>query len=261
MEFAPVMSRLGKIAGLALAIWAAAPRAGAQSAAEHIALGDAAYEQRHPKDALDHFIKAIAADSMNYEARWKASRAEVDLAEAASKGAGMDSLMVAAQQNAEAAVRLKPGDAEGHFSLARAVGRKALSVGTMDRIKYSKVVRAEALEALKADSTHPGALHVLGMWNAEIMRVNGFARTFAKTFLGAQVFSLANWAEAQRLLEAAVQRDPKRIVHRLDLAGICADRGDKAKAKELYEWIATAPIVESNDDLYKRQAAERLKKL
>ena len=261
MEYAPFMNRLGKIAGLALGIWASAPRAGAQSSADHVAQGDAAYDQRRPKDALDHFLKAIAIDSMSYEARWKASRAEVDLAEAAPKGAAMDSLMAAAQRNAEAAVRLRGSDAEGHFSLARAIGRKALSVGTMDRIRFAKIVRTEALDALKADSTHAGALHVLGMWNAEIMRVNGMARAFARTFLGAQVFSLANWDEAQRLLEAAVRHDPKRIVHRLDLAGIYADRGDKTKAKDLYEAIATAPIVESNDDLYKRQAAERLKKL
>ena len=255
------MNCLGKIAGLALCIWTAAPYARAQSVAEHVSQGDAAYAQRHPKDALEHFLKAAALDSMNYEARWKASRTEVDLAEAAPKGKGRDSLMDEAQTNAEAAVHLRPQDAEGHFSLARAMGRKALSVGTMDRIKYSKIVRAEALEALKADSTHPGALHVLGMWNAEVMRVNGFARTIAKTFLGAQIFALANWDDAQRLLETAVRRDPKRIVHRLDLAGIYADRGDKAKAKELYEAIVAAPLVESNDDIYKQQAADRLKKL
>ena len=261
MEFAPAMSHLGKIAGLALGILAAAPVARAQSVAEHVTLGDAAYDQRRPKEALEHFLKAVALDSMHYESRWKASRAQVDLAETAPKGAGMDSLMAAAQRNAEAAIRIRPQHAEGHFSLARAAGRQALSVGTMDRIRFSKVVRAEALETLKYDSTHAGGLHVLGMWNAEIMRVNGFARTFARTFLGAHIFALANWDEAQRLLESAVSHDPQRIVHRLDLAGIYADRGDKAQAKGLYESIAAAPIVDINDDLYKRQAAERLKKL
>ena len=130
----------------------------------------------------------------------------------------------------------------------------------MERIKYSKLIRADALDALKADSVHPGALHVLGMWNAEVMRVNGLARAIAKTFLGAQVFGLANWDEAQRLLEAAVRSDPRRIVHRLDLGGIYADRGQRDRAREQYAWIAAAPIVETNDDLYKRQAAERMNK-
>ena len=75
------------------------------------------------------------------------------------------------------------------------------------------------------------------------------------------MFALANWDDAQRLLEASVQRDPRRIVHRLDLAGIYADRGNSSKARALYEGIAMAPIAEINDELYKRQAAERIRKL
>lgn len=255
------MSRNWKLAVFALTILAAASRVGAQSAADHLSLGDAAYQERRTKDALDHLLRAIAADAMNYEALWKASRAEVDLAEVAAKGPFMDSLLAAGQLHAEAGIRLCPDDAEGHFSLARALGRRALSVGTRDRIRLSKIVRAEALAALKVRGTHAGALHVLGMWNAEIMRVNGLARVFARTFLGAEVFGLASWDEAQRLLEASVQYDPRRIVHRLNLAGIYADRGDNERARELYVWIGSAPLVEPNDDLYKRQAAERLNRL
>jgi hypothetical protein len=224
-----------------------------------MAAADSAYRHRDVPRALAGYREVLASDSANYEALWRASRAEVDLAEGAS-GRTMDSLLTAAQGHAEAAVREDPDLPDGHFSLARALGRRALSVGTMDRIRFSKVVRAEALAALKADSTHAGALHVLGMWNAEIMRVNGFARAFAKTFLGAQVFGLASWGEAQRLLEESVRVDPGRIVHRLDLAGIYADRGETDKAREMYQWIIDAPVIEPNDDLYKRQAADRLKR-
>jgi tetratricopeptide (TPR) repeat protein len=233
----------------------------AQTPAQLIAQGDAAYTQRRATTARDLFGQAIAIDPQNYEALWKASRAETDLAEAAGKGPAMDTLIDAARAHAESAIAARSNDVEGHFALARAVGRKALSVGARERIRYSKIVYAEANEALRLDGTHAGALHVLGMWHAEVMRVSGLARVFARTFLGAELFSLASWAEAQRLLEAAVAQDPTRIVHRLDLAGIYADRGDRAKAREQYQWIAKAPVVDFNDDLYKRQAAERLKKL
>ena len=251
----------GPAALFALAL-AAAPGAGAQqSPGEFIAAADREYDARRPQEALEGYARALAAEPANYEALWKASRAEVDLAESLPKGAAQDSLMTAARLHAEAAVAANPGNAEGHFSLARAVGRKALTVGVMDRIRFAKIVRAEALEALKDDSTHPGALHVLGVWNAEIMRVNGLARAFAKSFLGAGVFGLASWDEAQRLLEHAVEVDPDRIVHHLDLGAIYADRGNREKAREQFEWIASAPVRDYNDPLYKRQAAERLKKL
>ena len=228
--------------------------------AELIALGDAAY-----KDAAR---KTPSTTSYGHRRRceqlrsaWKASRSEIDLAEIAPNRPALDALLAAGQRHAEAAVRVQPADAEGHFSLARAAGRRALSVGVRDRISCSRMIRDAALAALKINSTHPGALHVLGMWNAEIMRVNGLSRLIARRFLGAEVFGLASWDEAQRLLEASVQRDPRRIVHRLDLAGIYADRGDRKRARELYLWIASAPLVEPNDDLYKSQAAERLKRL
>jgi tetratricopeptide (TPR) repeat protein len=250
-----------KLAGLAVVLTVATSTAAAQSSAEIIALGDTAYRERRQKDALEYFERAIAADANNYEALWKASRSAIDLAEIAPTRSALDALLAAGQRHAEAAVRAQPADAEGHFSLARAAGRRALSVGVRDRIRFSRIIRDAALAALKIRSTHPGALHVLGMWNAEIMRVSGLSRLIARRFLGAEVFSLASWEEAQRLLEASVQHDPERIVHRLDLAGIYADRGDAKRARELYLWIASAPLVEPNDDLYKRQAADRLKRL
>jgi tetratricopeptide (TPR) repeat protein len=234
--------------------------AAAQSAADLLALGNAAYTARRQKEALDYFSRAIAADPTNYEALWKASRSEIDLAEIAS-GRTRDALLAAGQQHAEAAVRARPGGVEGHFSVARAAGRRALSAGARERVRFSKIIRESALAALKIDPTHAGAMHVLGMWNAEIMRLSGLSRTFARAFLGADALSLASWDEAQRLLEAAMQQEPQRIIHRLDLAGIYADRSDVRRARELYVWIASAPLIDPNDDVYKRQAAERLKRL
>jgi tetratricopeptide (TPR) repeat protein len=248
---------------LALAIVAApiVRTACAQTAREDIALGDRAYDDRHAKEALQLYQRALSIEPKNYDALCKASRMEIDLAELAPKGVDADSLMLHAEQHADTAIAVRPADAEGHFALARALGRKALTLGVMDRIKFSKVIRNEALEALKYDSLHAGALHVLGMWNAEVMRVNGMARVFAKTFLGGQVFSKASWEEAQRLLEKSVAVDPARLVHHLDLGSIYADRGAKDKAREQFELVIKSPVREFNDPLYKQQAADRLRKL
>jgi len=255
------VTRPRTLAGFAVALIFAATHLAAQSAAGFIAQGDAAYTERRQKDALESFSRAIATDPANYEALWKASRSEIDLAEITTSPSARAALLAAGQQHAEAAVRARPADAEGHFSLARAAGRRALSVGVRERIRFSRIVRDEALAAVNINNAHAGALHVLGMWNAEIMRLNGLSRAFARAFLGADAFNLASWDAAQRFLEQAVQREPGRIIHRLDLAGIYADRGDPQRARELYVWIASAPVVDPNDDLYKRQARERLSQL
>jgi tetratricopeptide (TPR) repeat protein len=250
-----------KLAGLLAAVLAAGPGAGAQAASEHIAQGDRAYADRQAQTALDEYRLALSLEPKNYEALCKASRTEVDLAERLAAGPAHDSLQASAQRHAEEAIAVNPHDAGGHFALARALGRKALSVGTMERIRYAKRIRLEALEALKYDSLNAGALHVLASWNAEIMRVNGLERIFAEHFLGAKVFNEASWDRAQQLMEEAVRLDPDRLVHHLDLGAIYADRGEKAKARAQFEFILRAPVREFNDPLYKTKAADRLKQL
>jgi tetratricopeptide (TPR) repeat protein len=229
--------------------------------ADPVIAGDSLYRLRRPAEALALYRSALAADPRRHDALCKASQAEVDLAVASPKEPGADSLLAAARAHAEAATQVRPRDPEGHFAVGRALGRKALSVGPRDRVRYATRILAAAQEALGIDSTHPGALHVMGMWHAEVMRVNGLSRAFARAFLGGQVFGRASWEDAQRYLEASVQHDPGRIVHHLDLAGVLADRGDAAGARRQYEWIARAPLTDPNDDLYKRQAADRVKKL
>jgi len=202
-----------------------------------------------------------AADTTSYEWLVRAANDAVDKAEFNPSEEQRKTLYRSAEQYARHAVTANPNDAEGHFQLARAIGRNALTMGSRDRVKFASVVRDEALTALKLDPKHAGALHVMGVWNAEVMRLSGFTRLIAKNLLGGRVFGEASWDNAQRYLEEAVAAEPDRITHRLDLGMVYADRGLKDKAREQFEWIANAPIVEYNDRNYKEEAARRLKDL
>lgn len=251
-----------KLVTLAAAALVCASRiAAGQTAAEHIAEGDRAHAALDLTSALKHYEAALAVDANNYDALNKAAYDAVDLGEFDPNTDERNALYKKAEQYARRAVAANPNDAEGHFELSRALGRYALTLGSRDRIKFAKDIRQQALDVLKLNPKHAGALHVLGMWNAEIMRLNGFTRMIAKNFLGGAVFGEANWDNAQKYLEQAVQEDPNRITHHRDLAGVYADRGLKAKAIEQYEWIVRAPITEYNDKHYKDEAAQRLAKL
>jgi hypothetical protein len=98
----------------------------------------------------------------------------------------------------------------------------------------------------------------MGLWNAEVMRLSGFERMIAKNFLGGQIFSEASWDAAQKYLESAVAVDSLRITHRLDLGMVYADRHQKQRAIEQFEWIARAPSTDFNDPHYKALAARKL---
>ena len=233
-------------------------RAVAQSAAEHIALGDKDHAAMNAAGALQHYETAIKADPKAYEALWKAAREAVDVGEFNANTEERDRLYSMAELYARRAVEANPADAEGHFNLARGLGRKALSLGARDRVKYAGDVRTHALEALKLNPRHPGALHVMGMWNYNVMRLSGMSRFMAKTFLGGRVFNSANWAEAQRYMEESVASEPHRLVHHLDLARVYAGRGDKEKARAQYEATIRGTATEFNDRHFQRQASEEI---
>lgn len=234
----------------------------AQDPAALIARGDSAYGTFNAQEALAHYESALAIDSLNAGALGKASRTAIDLGEAMTDKAQQKEIFLKGERYARLAVRADSSSAEHWFHLARALGRTALSVGVRDRVRYAVEIRRCALNALALNADHPGALHVLGMWNAEVKRLSGVELFFARRFLGGNVLGQANWKDALSNMERAVAVDPDRIAHKLDLAGIYADTGEKEKARTLYEAVVSATQrVDFNDPLYKKQAEERLKRL
>ena len=234
----------------------------AQDIAGHIAAGDAARCRQNADEARAHFQAALALDSMHYGALWRASQALVDVGRQQAQAAKRDSLYADALVLARRAVAVNSEGADGHFMVAVATGRTALTKGPRDRVRYANVVREEALRAVELNPRHDGALHVLGSWNAEIQRLPGMTRFFAKTFLGASVFNQASWANAVRYYNQAIEIAPDHILHRLDLATSLVDDDRAADAIPQLQYIASLPLgCDPMDARHKQQAAELLQRI
>jgi tetratricopeptide (TPR) repeat protein len=257
VSFATPRRLLGAAAVLSMLVLPA--HATAQSAAEHVTLGDREHAAMNAPGALQHYEAAITADPKSYDALWKGAREAVDVGEFNASPEERDRLYTLAELYARRAVEANPADAEGHFHLARSLGRKALSLGARDRVKYAGDIRAHALEALKIDPKHPGAQHVMGMWNYNIMRLSGLTRFMAKNFLGGRVFDSANWDDAQRYMEESVANEPNRLVHRLDLARVYAARGDRDRARAQFDATMRGTPTEFNDRHFQSEASAEIK--
>lgn len=250
---APVAAALA-----ALMLTAGALRA--QSAADHIALGDRDHAAMNVTGALTHYEAAVAADSNDYAALWKAAHEAVDVGEFSPKEE-RTALYKRAELLARRAVQVRPDDAEGHYVLSRALGRTAQTLGAREKVKYATAVRQAALEALRLNPKHDGAMHVMGVWNAEIMRLSGFSRMMAKNLLGGKVFEEASWENAQRFMEQSVAERPDRLTHHLDLARVYRDRDMRDEARASYETVIDGTASEANDRHYKEVAARELSEL
>ncbi len=234
------------------------------TAAEHIALGIAAPEGMDPEGALAHYQAALALDSLDYEATWRAAFALLNIGKRVpddSQSAWRDTLYARAERLARRAVDLQVLDPQGHYVLALAIGRASLTMGVRERAMRARDIRVEALKTLELDPTHDGAYHVLGRWHWEIRRLSGLARFFAKNFLGAKFFDEASWEGATENLRKAVEYNPEYVYHRLKYAELLAERQRFAEARAQVEVIPSLPTTDYMDIVYREQAAHLLARL
>ncbi|HXF96748.1 MAG TPA: tetratricopeptide repeat protein [Gemmatimonadales bacterium] len=256
-----------RLPSLLLALAAGAGSAGvAQSAADHVAQGDSAHQALRPEAALAHYRAALALDSLDYAANWKAARAIADIAkqitgDADSLKRRRDSLYTVARAYAEAAIRANPDGADGHYALAMVLGRLSRTKGSKERVRFAKLIFDEASRALAIDSTHDGAHHVLGAWHAEVKRLSGFQRFFAKTLFGGGFMDQASWEWAVWHLKNAVAYNPDHIYHRLELAEVLVDLGRFSEARAQLQAIPGLPVRDVMDEEYKREAAALLERI
>ena len=214
--------------------------------------------------ALAHYEAALALDSLAYEPNWRAAIVLLDQGEQIPdriKSPERDSLYARAERLARRAVEADSLGADGHFALAAAVGRASLTMGKKERIRRARIIRDEALRTIALAPRHDGAYHILGRWNAEIMRLSGLSRFFAKNMLGAGIFSEASWDGAISNMEHAVELDPGRLYHRLELAEIYADRKRYGDARTQLAEIEKLPDREIMDSVYRRRAEALAKRI
>ncbi|HET6922586.1 MAG TPA: tetratricopeptide repeat protein [Anaeromyxobacteraceae bacterium] len=229
-------------------------------------MADSLHDALRPREELD-VLKAMLAESPgDGAALWRAARAQVDIAKQV-KGeheytrSVRDSVYQVARDFAERAVAADSNEAEAHFTVALVLGQLSLTRSGNERVRFARTIYDEAARAVALDSAHDGAHHVLGAWHAEIKRLSGLTRFFAKTLFGAGFMDRAHWDSATTHLEKAVALNPTYIHHRLELAQVYADRSRWAEARAQLEAIPSLPDRDVVDGDHRTAAAALLQKI
>jgi len=236
----------------------------AQTAAEHIAEGDAAYTKFDDQTALEHYQAALKLEPSNYEALWKASRAMVDIADvipATDKDARQKQqrLYTDATALARKAVAANPNDTWGHFSVAAANGKRLLMLGKKDQIDNSKQVRAEIDKALELDPNNDLAWHALGRWHRRMDEIGGAKRFFGSIMYGS--IPKGSYAESEKALRKAIELRPDFVNHWLELGRTLVAEKKTDEAAQAFQKAIDLPKTSSKDDVLKADAKAELAKL
>lgn len=231
-----------------------------ETLSEYLAKGDAAYDNYDNDAARAFYEKALAADSLNYEAAWKLCRAMVDIGEQTEDKGTRKKIYDEAVGYGRKAVSNDSTGAYGHLFLSIALGRKALDAGAKERVSLAKEIRKEVETSIAIDSTIHIAWHMLARWHRKVATLGWIEKKFANIFLGG-VPKDASLETSVACFNKAIELFAESTNHHLQL-GITYE---KMKKKDLaiaeYELVLTLPKTEADDAIHREEAAKRLKKL
>ncbi len=239
--------------------------AAAQTYADHLARGDSLMDALKPAEALEAFRQALWIDSTRVEAMWKFAQAQIDVAkqlEDERYESERDSLYQEAWSWARRATEADSLSAEAWFQQSVALGRLSRTKGGEERVRFAREIYNAAAKAIELDPAHDGAYHVLGAWHAEIQRLSGVTKFFARALFGADFMNRASWDSAVVHLERSVELKPSYLYHHLELAEIYVDLERYAEAREQLEaLLALPPTSDVQDPEYLEEAAELLEEI
>jgi tetratricopeptide (TPR) repeat protein len=236
----------------------------AQSAADHIREGDAAFATFDDTAALEHYQAALKLEPANYAALWKASRAMVDIADvipATDKDINAKQMKMYTEATALArkAVDANPNDTWGHFQLAAANGKRLLLLGKKEQIEASKAVKAEIDKAIELDPTNHLAYHALGRWNRRMDEIGGAKRFFGSLIYGS--IPKGSFADSEKWLRKAIELHPEYVNHYLELGRTLVALKRYGEAAAAFQKAIDLPKTTSKDDFLKGEAKTELAKI
>lgn len=218
--------------------------------------GDAAFKAFDNETARHAYERAFAIDSTNCEVLWKLARADVHRGMVVPEKE-KETWFVTAEGHARRAVSLCPASADAHFFHAVSIAQITKVIGGKRRIELSKGVKREAEAALAIDSTHAGAMHVLGRWNYEIAGLGWLSKVAAKVVYGG-VPPGASYEQAKTWFERAIASRPDMPLNHLWLGETLIKLEDYAGARVQLQECIDRPDVLWDDPRSKERARKAL---
>jgi len=105
--------------------------------------------------------------------------------------------------------------------------------------------KASVDRALQLDPKNDTAWHVLGRWNRVLANVNVLKRVLAKAMYGD--LPVTTNEAAEKCLLKAIELNPNRLMHYIELGRIYAQMGRKDRAREYLQKGLAMPNKEKDD--------------
>ncbi len=160
---------------------------------------------------------------------------------------------------AKHAVALDPNDPEAQLAVAISYGKLQPLEGNREKLDGSRIIKEAADKVIKLDPRNDLAWHVLGRWHVAFAEISAFERALAQVAYGKLPDS--TYDDAARCFEKAIELNPNRLMHYIELGRVYADIGRTNEARIYITKGLEMPDTEKDDPETKRQGQELLAKL
>ena len=224
-----------------------------------IAKGDQFDKQLQAKEALEVYLPANKLEPDNVKLLVCIARQYRHLMSDTSSKQEKLRLGSVSLEFATHAATLAPNNAEAQLSPAISLGKMLPFMSSKDQVSASPRIKAAVDRTLLLDPNNDNAWHILGRWNRVLANVNGIKRVLAETFYGD--LPVTTNEAAEKCLLKAIEINPNRLMHYIELGRIYAQMGRKEDARKNIEKGLSMPDTEKDDPEMKEIGKQTLQKL
>jgi tetratricopeptide (TPR) repeat protein len=232
---------------------------GGEDADTLIAKGDEFDKRLQAKEALENYLPAnkLEPDNVNLLVRIARQYRHL-MADAPSKKEKLH-LGAVSLEFANRAATLAPNNAEAQLSPAISYGKMLPFMGSKDQVNAAPRIKAAVDRALQLDPTNDNAWHILGRWNRVLADVNPVKRVLAKALYGD--LPVTTNEAAEKCLLKAIEINPNRLIHYIELGHIYVQMGRKEDARKYLQKGLAMPDKEKDDPEMREIGRQLLEKL
>jgi tetratricopeptide (TPR) repeat protein len=245
--------------GLCAVLCLAGLAARAEDADALIAKGDQFDKKLQPKEALESYLPANKLEPDNVNLLCRIARQYRHLMIDAPSKTEKLQLGETSLEYANRAASLAPKNAEAQLSPAISYGKMLPFMGSKDQVSASPKIKASVDRALRLDPSNDNAWHILGRWNRVLADINVVKRVMAKALYGD--LPVTTNEAAEKCLLKAIEINPNRCIHHIELGRIYAQMGRKDEARRSIEKGLALPSKEMDDAEMKEIGQQLLRKL
>jgi len=152
-----------------------------------------------------------------------------------------------------------PKDCDAQLAPAITLGKMLPYLPTKEQVSASPRIKESVDKALALDPTDDTAWHILGRWHRVLADVNLVKRTMAGLLYGN--LPKGSIDEAERDMQKAIELNPNRLMHYIELGRIYAQMGRTDDARQFINKGLAMPNREKDDPETKERGRETLAKL